>query len=81
MQLSLAILALVSAAVAKAIPRNDEPAIVAVPDAPGTPEMGTEATTHLYICVNADFTGACTNLAVNTGVCYERFPSRSFTGR
>lgn len=73
MQFPLAILALGGAAAAKAIPRDDEPAIVAVPDAPGTPDVGTEAITHLYICINQDFTGACTNLEVNTGVCCELF--------
>ncbi|KAK7911552.1 hypothetical protein PG985_014033 [Apiospora marii] len=70
MQFSLAILALAGAAVAKAIPRDDEPAIVAVPNAPGTPDVGTGAITHLYICINSDFKGACTNLEVNTGGCY-----------
>jgi hypothetical protein len=32
-------------------------------------KMAARAITHVYVCINADFKPACSNLQVNTGSC------------
>ncbi|KAK8112983.1 hypothetical protein PG984_013509 [Apiospora sp. TS-2023a] len=73
MQFSLALLALAGAAAAKAIPpTNPDWRTDAIPrgNESAIADVGTEAITHLYVCINSNFGGACTNIQVNTGDCF-----------
>ena len=40
-----------------------------VPEAAEGAALESRAITHLYMCYNENFTGACQNLPVNTGSC------------
>lgn len=40
-----------------------------IPEAAEGAALGSRAVTHVYMCYNDNFTGACYNMAVNTGSC------------